>query len=76
MSDKNRMPEVGDLIIQTFNNKDYCGTVYKIIRDKWGNGTAFLAWTEKPPHYVEHYGYSCANIHNIRGEFQVVKAKR
>jgi len=73
---KNRSPQVGDMIIQTndITRKKWTGIVYKIERNKWGHGTAFLHWSpEPPPYYNKQYGIPCVNIHNRYNVYDVIK---
>mgnify|MGYP003657244336 CR=1 FL=1 len=73
--DKSRWAEIGDLIIQTSDNRKYTGIVYKLVRDKYNHAKVFVSWSDKaPPDYYKEYGYVQSNIHNMRRTFDVVKA--
>jgi hypothetical protein len=68
---------VGDLVLEKESRLEepkWIGVVYDIKYDKYGTGTAFIAWTPKdPPNYQKSYGYGCTNIHNIRSQYDVIK---
>ena len=68
-----RMAEVGDLIVQTHATNSYTVVVYKYNPKK---DSVYIAWPVQPATYIEKYGYSRANIHNLRGEFRVIKVKK
>ena len=72
-----RMPRVGDLIVQK-HKPDYqetsTGIVIEIKRDKYTHGSVFIHWFDDEPHgYQKRYGYAEANIHNCRSEFDVCR---
>jgi hypothetical protein len=67
------MAEVGDLIVQTYASVSYTGVVYKYSPKR---DSVYIAWTVKPDTYIEKYGYARTNIHNLRGEFQVIKVEK
>jgi len=86
---KERIAEVGDLIIQYVGNgdesptywggrvKSYTGVVHKITSNKWGHETVFITWSNgKPPRYYEVDGYPSMNIHNLRKDFDIIKGKK
>ena len=68
---------IGDLVLEKESRLDkpkWIGVVYDIKYDKYGTGTAFLAWTpEDPPGYNKIYGYGCTNIHNVRSKYDIIK---
>ena len=71
-----RHPEVGDMVIQSNDNthKKWTGVVYKIKRNEYGHGTAFLHWLpDPPPFYNKEYGIPCVNIHNRWDVYDVIK---
>lgn len=70
---RSRMAEVGDLIVQTYASVSYTGVVYKYSPKR---DSVYIAWTVKPDTYIEKYGYARTNIHNLRGEFQVIKVEK
>ena len=73
--DKSRWAEMGDLIIQTSDNRKYTGVVYELVWDKYHHAKVFVSWSDKaPPDYNNEYGYTQSNIHNMRRTFDVVKA--
>ena len=72
-----RHAEVGDLIIQKDlqAGEQWLGLVHNITRNKWGHEKVFIHWMGgAPPSYPERHGLSSMNIHNLRPEFDVVKA--
>ena len=74
--DKSRWAEVGDLIIQTEQDLRHHGVVHKIIFDKYHHGKVFVKWITTPQEYNKEYGISQSNIHNRRGRFDLVKARK
>ena len=75
--EKGRHAEVGDLIIQKHprTGEQWLGLVHNITRNKWDHETVFIHWmADTPPNYQEKHGLSSMNIHNLRPEFDVVKA--
>jgi len=84
---KERTAEVGDMIIQHVGNGDadpkrgatmrsYIGVVHKITQDKWRHETVFIHWSNgRPPRYYEEHGYPSMNVHNLRRDFDIIKAK-
>ena len=73
LGDRFRYPQVGDIVVQKSHEEEYVGCVYEIVSDKYGHEKIFIAWAESPPDYVPEYGYSAANIHNLRRTFDVIK---
>ncbi len=76
MPRSNRYPVVGDMIIQNDHStrRKWAGLVYKIEKNKWGHGTAFLHWSpEPPPYYKKEYGIPCVNVHNHHKMYDVIK---
>jgi|TARA_R110000824_G_scaffold155925_2_gene328742 hypothetical protein len=85
---KERTAEVGDMILQHVGNGDesptfgrarvrsYTGIVHKITRNKWNHETVFIHWSNgRPPRYYEEHGYPSMNVHNLRKDFDIIKAK-
>lgn len=71
---RSRYPKVGDIITQKSVGKEHIGCVYEIIADRYGHEKVFIAWAEAPPDYTPEYGYSSANIHNLRRTFDIIKS--
>jgi len=73
-----RMPQVGDMIVKTCRHTGlkHVGIVHDIKRDSYGHQkNVLITWSENPPmYYLEEHGYSGTNIHNIRDEFEVIRA--
>lgn len=73
--DRSRHAEVGDLIIQRpsargLEHLRWVGMVYKTEK-----GTVWIHWnSNRPPTYNVECGYTAVNIHNLRSNFDVVKA--
>jgi len=65
-----RWPQIGDLLTEKVNGREYVGLVYKITPDD----SVFIIWSGKTPHgYYKEYGYSATNIHNQYHKFSLVK---
>jgi len=67
---------IGDMVLEKesrFAEPKWFGIVYEIKYDRYGTGTAFLAWTPENPNYNKEYGYGCTNIHNVRSQYDVIK---
>ena len=78
---KERLVEVGDLIIQKgdiFSKKDgvdpkYYGIVTE-VKMRSGTKTVFIRWSpHTPPEYDDKNGYAHNNIHNCTSVYEVVK---
>lgn len=57
--------------------RSYTGIVHKITRNKWNHETVFITWTNgRPPRYYEEHGYPSMNVHNLRKDFDIIKANK
>ena len=86
IGDRSRWADVGDLIIQRPSARGWdsleeaaareagvrwIGVVYKVESDK----RVWIHWSGKrPPTYNPQSGYLAVNIHNLRSNFELVKA--
>ena len=69
------MPQVGDMIIETYHDKKHVGLVRDIKLDSYGHQrNVYIEWSGNPPAgYNEKHGYCGNNIHNIRERYDVVR---
>ncbi len=88
MSERRRTPEVGDLVIQKYDetpslvgesSNDYVGIVFKTWRQGYRAEVknVYICWQgDGPPYYREYYGIPEMNVHNLDRKYLVIKADK
>ena len=76
MHRKSRMPQIGDMIVETSHGEKHIGLVRDINFDSWGHqSNVYIEWFgDTPRNYHEKHGYGGVNIHNIRDRYEVIRA--
>lgn len=70
--EKNRIAQVGDILLERVGKLIHVGVIYKTV-SKNHCKTAFIKWIKTPNCYCEKRGYLVGNIHNFKKRFRLIK---